>query len=148
MSKKFLTPVAPPQLDLDPSSGVAGAIYFNTSINALKVYNGTTWELVSGNNNGVSASSVQVLSSPPSSPLEGTLYFDTTEGTIKVYNGYTWYDAGGPKELINHNHYADEGLVNEAFFGEYVAEEQIFLDGGTSTTTYSHDIIDGGDSNG
>jgi hypothetical protein len=33
------------------------------------------------------------------------------KNTIKVYNGNIWYDVAGPKELLDHQHYAGEGLV-------------------------------------
>ena len=146
MAKKFLTPVAPPSLASDPASGVAGAIYFNTTSNALKFYNGTSWELIGGGGGG-SNNLLDVLDEAPSSPVEGQIYFDTLESTVKVYNGYVWYDAGGPREIIDHTHYAGEGRVRDAWYGEYVVDELVFLDGGTSSTVYSDDIIDGGASN-
>ena len=43
MSKRFLTPVAPPMLSGDPISAGTGSIYFNTSLKALRFYDGTTW---------------------------------------------------------------------------------------------------------
>ena len=145
MAKKFLTPLVPPQLATDPNTTVEGAIYYNTVAKAFKYYDGTTWSTLGG---GGSSSLLEVLSEAPSSPTEGQIYFDTLESTVKVFNGYVWYDAGGPRELINHTHYAGEGLVRDAWYGEYVVDEQVFIDGGTSTTVYSDDIIDGGTSNG
>lgn len=145
MAKKFLTPITPPALSSDPAVAPAGSIYYNTAISALKISNGTIWETISG---GGSTTSIQVSATAPSSPTEGTLYFDTLEGTVKVYNGYVWYDAGGPREIIDHTHYAGEGRVRDAWYGEYVVDELVFIDGGTSSTVYSDDIIDGGTSNG
>ena len=145
MAKKFLTPLVPPQLATDPNTTVEGAIYYNTVAKAFKYYDGTTWSTLGG---GGSSSLLEVLSEAPSSPTEGQIYFDTLESTVKVFNGYVWYDAGGPRELINHTHYAGEGLVRDAWYGEYVVDEQVFIDGGTSTTVYSDDIINGGTSNG
>lgn len=43
MSKRFLTPVAPPMLSGDPVSAGTGSIYFNTSLKALRFYDGTSW---------------------------------------------------------------------------------------------------------
>lgn len=148
MAKKFLTPITPPALSADPAIGPAGSIYYNTTLGVLKISNGTIWETISGGGGGGSASSIQALSTAPNSPVEGTVYFDTLESTVKVYNGYTWYDAGGPRELIDHTHYAGEGRVRDAWYGEYIPDDYIFIDGGTSTTTFPDDIIDGGNSNG
>ena len=147
MAKKFLTPLVPPRLSADPNSSVEGAIYYNTVAKAFKYFDGTTWSLIGGGGGG-SNNLLEVLDEAPSSPVEGQIYFDTLESTVKVYNGYVWYDAGGPREIIDHTHYAGEGRVRDAWYGEYVVDELVFIDGGTSTTVYSDDIIDGGTSNG
>ena len=103
MAKKYLTPIAPPSLASDPASGVNGAIYYNTTSNVLKFYNGTIW-----------------------------------------------YDVAGPKELLDHQHYAGEGLVRHVDYGQYVDELNyiVSMDGGTASTSYAsapnNDIIDGG----
>lgn len=152
MAKKFLTPITPPALSADPAIGPVGSIYYNTTDSALKISNGTTWEAITAGGGGVgSITSIQALSTAPNSPTRGTVYFDTLESTIKVFNGYVWYDAGGPKELIDHTHhttYSGVGLVKEAWYGDYVVDDQIFINGGDSTTIFSDDIIDGGTSNG
>lgn len=149
MAKKFLTPVAPPALASDPASGVAGAIYYNTVSNVLKFYNGTTWTAV-GTGASSSASAIQSLDTAPNSPTQGSVYFDTNEQTIKAYNGTIWYDVAGPKELLDHQHYAGEGLVRHVDYGQYVDELNyiVSMDGGTASTSYAsapnNDIIDGG----
>lgn len=148
MAKKFLTPVVPPALASDPASGTAGAIYYNTVNNVLKFYNGTTWTAV-GTGASSSASAIQALSEAPASPSQGTVYFDITEQTLKAYNGTIWYDVAGPKELIDHQHYAGEGYVRHADYGNYVEFNNVVsMDGGTATTSYvsapNNDIIDGG----
>ena len=150
MARKFLTPVVPPALASDPASGTAGAIYFNTSSNVLKFYNGTSWTAVGSGAGSSSASSIQALASAPNSPAQGAVYFDTTEQTIKAYNGTIWYDVAGPKELLDHQHYAGEGLVRHVDYGQYVDELNyiVSMDGGTASTSYAsapnNDIIDGG----
>lgn len=48
MAKRFLTPVALPSLSSDPITTVTGAMYFNSVISKIKVYNGTGWESVGG----------------------------------------------------------------------------------------------------
>ena len=147
MAKKYLTPIAPPSLASDPASGVNGAIYYNTTANVLKFYNGTTWTAI-GSGSGTSA--IQALATAPNSPTQGSIYFDTTEQTIKTYNGTIWYDVAGPKELLDHQHYAGEGLVRHVDYGQYVDELNyiVSMDGGTASTSYAsapnNDIIDGG----
>lgn len=150
MAKKFLTPVVPPSLSSDPVGGTTGAIYYNTVSNVLKFYNGTTWTTI-GTGASASASAIQALSEAPNSPSQGAVYFDTQEQTIKAYNGNIWYDVAGPKELLDHQHYAGEGLVRHVDYGQYVSELNyvVSMDGGTATSSYSlapnNDIIDGGE---
>ena len=149
MARKFLTPVVPPALGSDPASGTAGAIYYNTSSNVLKFYNGTAWTAV-GTGASSSASAIQALDAAPNSPTQGTVYFDTIEQTVKAYNGTIWYDVAGPKELLDHQHYAGEGLVRHVDYGQYVSDLNyiVSMDGGTASTSYAsapnNDIIDGG----
>lgn len=149
MARKFLTPVVPPALASDPASGTAGAIYFNTSSNVLKFYNGTTWTAV-GTGASSSASAIQSLDTAPNSPTQGSVYFDTTEQTIKAYNGTIWYDVAGPKEILDHTHFAGEGGVRTVDYGSYISQANyvVSMDGGTSSTDYTlapnNDIIDGG----
>lgn len=144
MAKKFLTPLVPPRLASDPSGAVEGAIYYNTVVNSLKFYDGTTWSLIGGGGSGTS-NALEVLEEAPSSPSQGRLYFDTTERTIKIYNGNIWYDVAGPKEILNHTHYAGEGPVRDVQYGGYVTSDLVFVDGGNSgTTLFTGDILDGG----
>lgn len=150
MARKFLTPVTPPTLATDPASGVAGAIYYNTTSNVLKFYNGTTWTAIGTGVGGGAATTIQALDSAPNSPTQGSIYFDTEENTIKTYNGTIWYDVAGPKELLDHQHYAGEGLVRHVDYGQYVSDLNyiVSMDGGTASTSYAsapdNDIIDGG----
>jgi hypothetical protein len=151
VARKFLTPVTPPSLASDPASGVAGAIYYNTTANVLKFYNGTTWSAVgTGGGGSGTSNSLEVLDTAPNSPAQGRIYFDSAENTIKIYNGTIWYDVAGPKELLDHQHYAGEGLVRHVDYGQYVSELNyiVSMDGGTASSSYAsapnNDIIDGG----
>lgn len=150
MARKFLTPVTPPTLASDPASGVAGAIYYNTTSNVLKFYNGTIWTAIGTGAGGGAATTIQALDTAPNSPTQGSIYFDTEENTIKTYNGTIWYDVAGPKELLDHQHYAGEGLVRHVDYGQYVSDLNyiVSMDGGTASTSYAsapdNDIIDGG----
>jgi len=150
MAKQFKTTIAPVALSSDPSDSAAGSIYYNTSINALKYYNGASWSVIGSVGQSASANSIQSLSLAPQNPIKGTVYFDTSENTIKVFNGIIWYDVAGPKELLDHQHYSNEGLVRTTIYGGYVESGDyiITMDGGNANTNYSlisnNDIIDGG----
>jgi hypothetical protein len=142
VAKKFLTPITPPALSSDPGGGTAGSIYYNTVVGALKIYNGSTWAAISGSG---AANSIEVLNESPAAPAQGRVYFDSTENTIKIWNGNIWYDVAGPKEMLDHQHFAGEGFVRYAVYGGYVEDANVvFMDGGTSTSTFTNDIIDGG----
>jgi hypothetical protein len=150
MARKFLTPLAPPSLSTDPSTGIAGAIYYNTSSNVLKFYDGFEWQAIgAGSGGGGTTTTIQALDTAPESPSQGSIYFDIQEQTIKTFNGNIWYDVAGPKNLIDHVHYTD-GYVRHADYGNYVEYGNyiVSMDGGTASTDYSSapndDIIDGG----
>lgn len=143
MAKKFLTPVTPPALSSDPASGVEGAIYFNSSSNALKYYNGSSWVELSQAGGATAATSIRTLSTAPSSPAEGDVYFNTAENVIKVYNGIGWSDVGGPKALLAHVHNYD-GSVGYVNYGEFVDTSVVSYDAGNAYSTTFNDILDGG----
>lgn len=67
----------------DPSSPVAGQIYFNTVENVLKVYDGSQW---------IAGSSVEFgnTASRPASSKEGLLYVDTQAKVLYIDNGTAW----------------------------------------------------------
>ncbi len=149
MAKQFKSTIAPPSLSSDPTGTVAGEIYYNSTVGALKIYNGSTWSLLTGAGGGESTA-FEVYATAPASPSKGRVYFDSAENTIKVFNGTIWYDVAGPKELLDHQHYAGEGLVRHVDYGQYVDELNyiVSMDGGTASTSYAsapnNDIIDGG----
>jgi len=88
--------------------------------------------------------SIQSLSSAPSSPLIGSVYFDNTERTVKVYNGSIWYDVAGPKEILDHTHDTTSKRVEYVDYANYVQDTLVIMDGGTATSSFSGDIVDGG----
>jgi hypothetical protein len=143
MAKKFLTPVTPPALESDPASGVEGAIYFNSSSNALKYYNGSSWVELSQAGGATAATSIRTLSMAPLYPAEGDVYFNTEENVIKVYNGTGWSDVGGPKALLAHVHNYD-GSVGYVNYGEFVDTSVVSYDAGNAYSTTFNDILDGG----
>lgn len=70
-------------LSSNPSSPVAGQIYFNTTDNELRYYDGTQW---------ISGSSVEFgnTASRPAASKAGQLYVDTEAKIIYVDNGSAW----------------------------------------------------------
>jgi hypothetical protein len=73
-------------LSSDPSSPVAGQIYFNTQDNVTKFYDGTQW--VAGG-----STKFGNTSSRPAASKAGTLYIDTETSTIYLDNGTAWLQA-------------------------------------------------------
>jgi hypothetical protein len=120
MPKKFLTPVVPPSLSSDPSGAVAGAIYYNTEVNSLKFYNGTTWSLISGS--GEVSTLVQTINSYSSNPDNGTIAYNTSTGRFVVAYNNVWNEIA------------------------YKSETDSPVDGGSSSTTSFDLILDGGGS--
>ena len=67
-----------------PTSPVEGQVWYDTTNNILKVYDGSAWVAV-----GTHASATA-----PSNPIEGTVWYDTTNDFAKVYNGTAWVAIG------------------------------------------------------
>lgn len=61
-----------------PGAPLTGQLWYDTTNNLLKVYNGTTFKVISA---------ATASSSAPSSNVTGDLWFDTTNAQLKVYNG-------------------------------------------------------------
>lgn len=73
MSKKFLTPINLLTTSSDPVSGREGDMYFNTTDQSIRIFNGTVW--------------VTVIKSTDRLPFyEHTHSYD---GQINSYNGIT-----------------------------------------------------------
>ena len=90
MARLFLTPINLNKNELQnaviqnlstaPSSPTTGQVYYDTSVNQLKVYEGTGWAPVGGVATGAGA--------PATSPLSsGSMYLDTTNSLLYVSNG-------------------------------------------------------------
>jgi hypothetical protein len=70
----------------DPVSGSAGDVYFNTSLNKLRLHNGSAWVDV-GSSGVTSISSGNGLAASPSSPI-------TSTGTLSVDQAYNFNWTG------------------------------------------------------
>lgn len=73
-------------LSSDPSSPVAGQIYYNTQDKVTKFYDGTQWIAGGSTKFGNTASR-------PAPSKAGTLYIDTETSTIFLDNGTAWIQA-------------------------------------------------------
>ena len=73
-------------LSSDPSSPVAGQIYYNTQDNVTKFYDGTQW--VAGGSTKFGNTAAR-----PTASKAGTLYIDTETSTIYLDNGTSWLQA-------------------------------------------------------
>ena len=68
-----------------PSAPLTGQLWWDKTNNVMKVYNGTTFKVISASTASASA---------PSSNVAGDLWFDTTNQQLKVYNGSAWILVG------------------------------------------------------
>lgn len=68
-----------------PSAPLTGQLWWDKTNNVMKVYNGTTFKVISASTASASA---------PSSNVTGDLWFDTVNQQLKVYNGSAWILVG------------------------------------------------------
>ena len=68
-----------------PSAPLTGQLWWDKTNNVMKVYNGSTFKVISAST---------ASSSAPSSNVAGDLWFDTTNQQLKVYNGSSWVLVG------------------------------------------------------
>ena len=68
-----------------PSSPVEGQIWWDSANDLLKVYNGTSFKVISGSTSSASQ---------PTGAIAGDLWFDSANQQLYVYNGATWVLIG------------------------------------------------------
>ena len=68
-----------------PSAPVTGQLWWDSTSQILKVYNGTAFKVVSGSTSS---------SSQPASAIAGDLWFDSGNDQLYVYNGSSWVLIG------------------------------------------------------
>jgi hypothetical protein len=68
-----------------PSAALTGQLWYDSTHNVLKVYNGSIWKPISS-----SAAS----STAPGSPVTGDLWWDTANAQLKVWSGSAWVTIG------------------------------------------------------
>lgn len=68
-----------------PASPIEGQIWWDSSNDLLKVYNGTTFKVISGSTSSASQ---------PTGAIAGDLWFDSANQQLYVYNGASWVLIG------------------------------------------------------
>lgn len=88
MAKRFLTPINLPSRSSDPATASDGDLYFNTSLDIIKVYYNSAWNPISGE-------TIFVSDTPPVSPTEGQLWYESDSGDLFIRYDNTWVQTGG-----------------------------------------------------
>lgn len=78
--------------DTPPTTPSTGDMWFNTATGELNVWDGTTWQVVSGAGGGGGTSPGPT---PPASPNPGDLWYDTANNVLNVWNGTAWVPVSG-----------------------------------------------------
>jgi len=68
-----------------PSKPIKGQLFYDTTLNQLQVYNGSSFKAVSGS---------IISGSAPSSGAQGDLWYDSTNEQLYVYTGAEWLLVG------------------------------------------------------
>lgn len=68
-----------------PAGALTGQLWYDSTGNVLKVYNGSSWKPISSSAAG---------STSPTSPITGDLWWDTSNAQLKVWSGSQWVTIG------------------------------------------------------
>jgi hypothetical protein len=96
MAKNFLTPIGLVSLPSDPATGVEGQVYFNSTIDSIKIYvNGAWQQLQGGGSSGSAFLNIQT------SPATETVVADSTTDTLTLVAGdYVTLSASASNDSI------------------------------------------------
>ena len=96
MAKNFLTPIGLVSLPSDPATGVEGQVYFNSTIDSIKIYvNGAWQQLQGGGGSGSAFLNIQT------SPATETVVADSTTDTLTLVAGdYVTLSASASNDSI------------------------------------------------
>ncbi len=81
----------------DPTGGVDGAMYYNSTLNEFRCYVDGAWANCAGSGGGVALATGDTASRT-GSPTAGALYYDTDTDQLLSYNGTKW--VGSQKSAI------------------------------------------------
>ena len=124
-----------PSLASDPGTPSAGQMYFNTTSNSIKVYNGSTWTDLSsggGTNNTMKSGFPDAIACNTSTG-ERTLYLANSDLTLGVNSYYNYvepwgslgwiqfYASNGNLKTYDNVNYASLGACNTSISGIYAA---------------------------
>lgn len=87
MTRRLLTTQRIVNLPSDPSNGTAGEVYYNSSSDKLRFYNGTLWTDVSSGSGG---SSVTVSDTAPTTSSVGDQWYESSTGILYIYYDSYW----------------------------------------------------------
>lgn len=68
-----------------PTSPVEGDVWFDTTTNNSKIYDGSSWLIIDDD-------AVTVSTTTPTTPVQGDVWFDTTNDITKIYDGSAWQE--------------------------------------------------------
>lgn len=112
MTKRLLSTQRIVNLSSNPASGTTGEMYYNTTSNELRIYNGTTW-VAAGSGGG--GSSVTVSDTAPVSATQGDLWFNSSNATMYIYYDSTWVEFNNGSNSGNIS--TDVALSNSWWLG-------------------------------
>lgn len=92
--------IGPEVSDLEPSSPINGAIWFNSTLGRLFSYYNSNWIEISGEAGPTGPTGpdrMQVSDTAPVDPNSGDLWFNSNEARLFSYYDSTWVEISGPR---------------------------------------------------
>jgi hypothetical protein len=87
ISRRFLQPINLLNAASDPSTAIQGDIYYNTSLDSIKYYDGSQWnEIAAG-------TSISVSESAPTATDIGEGWFKSSTSELFIWDGTYWVEA-------------------------------------------------------
>lgn len=133
---------------LDATAGDVGEIFYDTTNDTLRVYDGRQLggyilaRVSSGGGSGgtVTGGTVTASDTAPTSPSTGSVWFNTTTNKLYIYEQNFWVQPSIP--MLGSGYVEIDGSTSAFVFASTDSD----FDGGTSITTEADTTIDGGTS--